>query len=732
TWSSAMYTIFGLDSSQPINANSVMAMTCPEDLGPAKARFRQAMTGQAHGEQTLRIVRPDGGVRWVASRLTVETGDDGRVLAMLGTLIDVTPQKIVGSHLTDSEARYRILTENSHDVALQFSITGVIQYVSPSILPLLGYDPVELVGGSGLQMIYPPDLERCRKAFGAALLGDEVARTDYRLVHKDGTPVWVDARPRALRDGITGEIVGVTDVVRDIATRKSAEAALASSEARYRLLADNASDIVTECDLKGRFTYVSPAVASTTGFSAEEVLGRAAIDFVHPVDKARVMLEIAEALRSPEGRQIEHRHITKDGRVIWVQSRPRLARDASGTPVAVTDVMRDITDRKTAEEAISESEARYRLLADNTTDLILKTDKSGVIEYASPGSRLFGYEPKELVSRKRLDFLHPDDIGFAKRMIIDVYNGENVSLRPNREYRFRCKDGRYVWLEGNPTLIRDALGEPVSVVSALRDVSMRRALENSLAESKNLAEAATVAKSEFLANMSHEIRTPLTAIIGFSGLLSVRSDLPEPARKMVQRLKGAGSALLSLVNDILDFSALEASLVTIEPRCVDLVMLAKDALLMLEPQAEAKSLTLGFQADAQMPGEVSVDPDRLRQILLNLIGNAVKFTDSGDVRVKLTYDQAHERAGFRVEDTGSGMDEAQRLRLFQRFSQVDPSSTRRHGGAGLGLAISKGLVEAMEGEIGVESIPGEGSAFYFYIHAPMVGKSSLPCKRLPA
>ena len=241
-----------------------------------------------------------------------------------------------------------------------------------------------------------------------------------------------------------------------------------------------------------------------------------------------------------------------------------------------------------------------------------------------------------------------------------------------------------------------------------------------LGEARDAAEAASAAKGEFLANMSHEIRTPLTALIGFSDLLSARSDLPETASSFVRRIRGASAALLAIVNDILDFSKLEAGHFTITPRPVSLVEMARDALGMLEAQAGAKGLELEFEVAPRTPPSVMADPDRLRQILLNLIGNAVKFTDEGMVRLTVAYDAAAQAARFEVQDTGPGMDEAQQAKLFQRFSQVDGSPTRRHGGTGLGLAICRGLAEAMGGAISVTTAPGHGSVFKFHIPAPLV------------
>jgi CheY-like chemotaxis protein/nitrogen-specific signal transduction histidine kinase len=252
----------------------------------------------------------------------------------------------------------------------------------------------------------------------------------------------------------------------------------------------------------------------------------------------------------------------------------------------------------------------------------------------------------------------------------------------------------------------------------IRDVTAQVAQEAALEAATAAAETAAAAKSEFLANMSHEIRTPLTAVLGFTGLLSAREDLSVEAQGQVERVASAGKALLSIVNDILDFSKLEAGQYEIHPRPVSPRQAAQDALRMFEVQAAARGLALEFMPEGVLPDAVAIDPERFRQILLNLIGNAVKFTDEGAVRLRIRHDPGEGKLHACVEDTGAGMSGEQQRALFQRFSQVDASSARRHGGTGLGLAICKGLAEAMGGEIGVRSEPGRGSAFYFSIAAP--------------
>jgi signal transduction histidine kinase/ActR/RegA family two-component response regulator len=281
-------------------------------------------------------------------------------------------------------------------------------------------------------------------------------------------------------------------------------------------------------------------------------------------------------------------------------------------------------------------------------------------------------------------------------------------------------EGDLVWVESNIRLLRDEAGAPREMVMVTRDIRERRRLEEQLRAALARAEASVEAKTEFLANMSHEIRTPLTAIIGFSDLLSGCSGLPSQAEHYVRRIQTAGIGLLSVVNDILDFSKLEAGHVELDPRSFEPLAFVEETLELVEAQAANKGLCVRFAPAGDIPEWVLADSSRLRQILLNLLTNAIKFTSKGGVEVGMTY-SAHADGVLRIEvtDTGPGVPSAQRSRLFQRFSQGDSSTSRRHGGTGLGLAICKSLAELMGGSIGVKSRVGRGSTFWFTVRAPI-------------
>ena len=440
----------------------------------------------------------------------------------------------------------------------------------------------------------------------------------------------------------------------------------------------------------------------------------------HPDDARTLGEHVQRAVAEGRDYALEARIYRPDGSERHVVARGACRKGPDGAVVALVGTFQDITEHLATERFI-------RTLTDHLPGMVGYWDAALRCHFANAAyGEWFGQSPESMLSITLPELLGAEGFARNETHVRAVLNGQRETfsrmlVKPSGEVGHTL--AHYI-----PDI--DASGRTqgfyvlVSDVTGLKQAEERLQETNVLLEAaRDQAEAASAVKSEFLANMSHEIRTPLTSIVGFTGLLAGRDDLPETAQKMVSRVKGASKALLSIVNDILDFSKLEAGQVTIDPKLVDVVAIAEEALMMFGPQAEAKALGLAFDATPDIPDQVRVDPDRLRQILVNLVGNAVKFTDEGRVRLSLAYDADAQALQVRVEDTGAGMDEAQRARLFQRFSQVDASSTRQHGGTGLGLAISRALVEAMGGAIGVDSAPGQGSVFYFHIAAPSADSS---------
>jgi PAS domain S-box-containing protein len=384
------------------------------------------------------------------------------------------------------------------------------------------------------------------------------------------------------------------------------------------------------------------------------------------------------------------------------------------------EILQSMTE---ANAAVARSEARFRQLAENAQDMIVHSNLRGIIQYVSPACvAMLGYTPVELIGREGMTTVHEEDREAVRAIVIEqiAHMAAHHDNGPARvEYRAIRKDGQVIWLESRPGLQRDPLsGAVTGITDIVRDVTEQKAMERQLREARNEAEAAAAVKGEFLANMSHELRTPLTSVLGFARLVDDEPELSTDARRFIGRVLSGGKALLTTINDILDFSKLEAGQLELKLEPVAPAQLIEEALDLFSLETEVRGVALRTEGLEDLPADLLIDGGRLRQVLLNLIGNAAKFTEAGSITVAAAYDVAAERLSVSVTDTGPGIASEDVDLLFRRFSQVDAGLTRKHGGTGLGLAICKGLVEAMGGRIGVVSVPRQGACFSFDVIAP--------------
>lgn len=461
----------------------------------------------------------------------------------------------------------------------------------------------------------------------------------------------------------------------------------------------------------------SPEALAIFGMSADARLHfQDFLDCYAPTDRERVHEASLASLSqgTPLDLHVSLRRVD-DGqtRVIHVQADPVV--DGAGEVIALEGVIHDVTDAANLMHKVSQSEARYRELAEGLPDLVLRAKHRKIIYASSACRRLLGYSPSELEGRDLAEFVHPEDLAAALTRY-EGYERGHLPTETRREQRVRTAFGDWIWLEGNPHVVMGPTGEVEEVIIVLRDVTERRAIEDGLAAGRDAAQAAARVKAEFVANMSHEIRTPLTAILGYAGLLARGEGVDSTALARVQRINSAGAALLSIVNNVLDFSKLEAEQVDIHRRTCDVTQLLHDTAMLFEPQMGAKRLELKLDI-SELPALLEIDPDRVRQVVTNLLGNAVKFTSAGHVALTARYDVDDARLQVEISDTGPGMDKQQQSKLFQRFSQVQGATAHNVAGTGLGLAISKGLVEAMGGNIALTSKLGSGSSFTFSLPA---------------
>ncbi len=487
-------------------------------------------------------------------------------------------------------------------------------------------------------------------------------------------------------------------------------------EKRFRALVEEGTDLISIHGADGTFLYMSPSSERILGYSPEELVGRPAFDFVHPEDLAEVLRRYEDrvSLRA-ESASFEFRFRHKDGSWRVLESKGKnLLQDPAVRGLVVTS--RDITSRKQAEEKIRESEEKLRAISTSAQDAIVMIDPDGNVCFWNPAAeRIFGYKPEEILGRNFHDLLAPKRFLDSHRKAFAQFReaGRGAAVGKTLELAAVRKGGQEFPVELSLSAVRIRGGW--HAVGLARDITERKQIEKALAEAKEAAEQASRAKGQFLANMSHEIRTPLNGVIGMTGLLLDTQLTPEQ-REYAETINTSAEALLSLINDILDFSKIEAGRMELEVLEFDLRSAVEDTLDMVALKAQQKGLEVHCLLQPTVPTALKGDPGRLRQILLNLLGNAVKFTERGEVFVHVSREEETDdrvTLRFSVTDTGIGIPRDRMDRLFQSFSQVDASTTRKYGGTGLGLAISARLAELMGGKVGVESRLGKGSTFWF-------------------
>jgi PAS domain S-box-containing protein len=620
----------------------------------------------------------------------------------------------------ESERLYRLLAEHSDDMIVRIGLDGIHRYVSPASKRLLGFAPEEMVGGAPDAEIHVEDRARVMAVCETLLTGSDDPICTYRQQHRDGHYVWLEAAYRLIRDD-AGTPIEFVASVRDVSRRRAVELAAAETSARLqennRLFA-MASSLARighwRVDLVRGEVIWSDEVHTIYGVAPghHPTLDNA-VDAYHPDDRERVAAMVAAASISGLPFDYTGTLLLGDGstRTVAVQGMAEHAPD--GEVVGLFGVIQDVSTQIAAERAIRESEQQYRLLADNATDVILRTGDDGFVLYISPScAELSGYRPDELVGRHCGEFIHPDDLACVHAAHVALIGDDAAAFTV--EYRLQHKSGDWRWLESHMKPWRAPDGEGDGVISSIRDIGARKAMEADLVEARDRAENAARVKATFLANMSHEIRTPMNGVLGFTELV-LAGDLSAEQRRHVDLIAESGRSMMRLLNDILDMSKIESGKMQVCNEPVDLRHTVRRCADLMTPVATAKGVALRSSVEAGIPLRVVSDPLRLRQVMLNLLGNAVKFTERGEVTLEIGTEGASLRLA--VTDTGIGIPAERLPVIFDQFAQADESTARLYGGTGLGLAISAELVRLMGGTIAVRSIVGEGTSFI--VHLPL-------------
>lgn len=622
------------------------------------------------------------------------------------------------------EARALRATIDEHAIVSVADASGKITDANPAFCEISGYTLPELLGQDH-QIVnsghHPKKfwVEMWKTiAVGRPWRGEVCNRA------KDGSLYWVDSMIAPFRDA-DGRIVKYVSIRTDITARKRAEASNARSSQLLRRTGQMARVGGWELDVATMMPIWSEEVYAIHEVDPGTPIELAAAVKYYPDDaEQRIGDAVQNAIRQQTAFDLVLPFTTAKGNHLWVR--------AQGEPViengkvtrlvgAFQDITQEVTQKLRAEEQAERVELTVRSGGLGTWDWNCVT---GEVVFNDIWATMLGYQPGEIEGHVRSweRLVHPDDMATVMRVLTEHLEGRSREYRC--EHRLLRRDGTWAWvLDSGMVIKRDETGKPLRAAGVHIDITKAKELELTLSEAKRAAEAATQTKSEFLANMSHEIRTPLTAILGYADILREEGDVTSaPAHRIqtIDTIRSAGQHLLTVINDILDLSKIEAGKMTVETIETPLVHILHEVQSMMGPRARGKGVALSTRFESAVPDRIQCDPTRLRQILMNLVGNAAKFTEAGSITTIVRTEG--DRLIIDIDDTGPGMTADQSAKLFAAFSQADTTVTREHGGTGLGLTICRRLGELLGGTVRlVRTAPGEGSCFRVelpLIHAP--------------
>ncbi|MGE5659883.1 MAG: PAS domain S-box protein [Actinomycetota bacterium] len=730
----------------------------PEDCDRTLSALNAYLNNHTHTyEVEFRARHKNGTYRWIFARGAALRDEQGIPYRLSGSHTDITERKQAEQALLESQARLAKILDHAEEAIISIDETQKITLFNRAAEKIFGYTPSEVLGRP-LDLLLPQRFSNIHREHIAEFVSaGEVARKmgDNREIfgrRQDGSELSIEVSLSKL-ELADGKVF--TAIVRDITERKVAEAILKASREFLDRVLNSVADPIFVKDRQHCWTMVNNAFCQLMGRSRAELLGKSERDFF-PKAEAEASWEYDERVFiTGIEQEIEETLTDASGTVRVLSTKKITFADASGNQ-ALVGVMRDITERKQAEKALQESEERFRAIFEQAAVGIAQIRSDGqILKVNQRFCHIIGYSELELKQLSFADLTYPDDQKGERDYIRQILANELQSYAI--EKRLLRKGGTEVWTHLTSSVVRSPEGEFKYEIAVIQDISnvyeelrLRKQAEAALQQAKEAADAANRAKSEFLANMSHELRTPLNAILGFTQLMNRDPSLKREHQKYVGIINRSGEHLLQLINDILEMSKIEAGRTSLNETSFDLYNLLNNLQEMFELKATSKGLELVFDRGPEVPQYLKTDDSKLRQVLINLLGNAIKFTETGSVCVRVrkkavalrlteaedwselqeTLDPDLENKKehlhptsafflqFEIADTGPGIAPQEIETLFSTFAQTR-TGLKSGEGTGLGLPISQKFVNLMGGEIVVTSKPGLGSIFFFEIQVSL-------------
>jgi PAS domain S-box-containing protein len=630
-------------------------------------------------------------------------------------------QRKTESRLRDNEAYFQSLVESLPQNIFRKDLNGRFTFVNGAFCRTVKREREQLIGTTDFDL-FPEDLARKYVADDRYVTetGALLENTEHNVT-PDGTRHWFHVIKTLLLDA-SGQPVGVQGSFWEVTNEKLFEEQLAHERDLLHALLESAPDAIYFKDRESKITRASRALARRVGLEEpSQLLGRTDHDFF--------ALEHANAARADEERILKtglpilgrlEREVLANGEVKWALTSKLPLRAPTGEIAGTFGISRDITELQQAREKLERTEANYRGLVQNAVDGIFQTSPDGRYLNANLAlAKMYGFDSVDELMASRTDIEQQLYVDPRQRERFEEMLNANDKIDHFESEVYR-KDGKKIWISENARAVRDANGKLLYYEGTVEDITKRKQAEKdlhdanvALAAARDVALESARAKSQFLANTSHEIRTPMNGIIGFAKLL-LDTPLNLEQREFANTVLHSAQNLLKVLNDILDFSKIESGKLTFEAIDFDLRSLVEDTVELLVEIAHAKGVEVTAIVDHRLPSVLRGDPGRVRQVLTNLIGNAIKFTQTGEVAIRVDVVEEHDgkaRIACHVRDTGIGIAPEALGRIFQEFTQADGSTTRKFGGTGLGLSISRELARRMGGDITVESTVGAGSTF---------------------